>query len=289
VLRFSRPDSTREARTRQAPRASATPRTRLLVASTLLTLAAASGCALPNTVAPQRYERGLVVVLPGVDGRSHWSDRLIRGLDKGGVTSAIEFYDWTTGVPGTFLVNLAYLERNMEVAQKLARRISDYQREHPGRPVQLVGHSGGGAITILTLEALAPGQSIDMAVLLAPAISNNYDLSTALTRTRYGICNFCSEEDVILLKVGTSLFGTVDRQRCKAAGAVGFEPPDDLKEADRAAYDVQLRQVRWTPALREYGASGTHLGWTSQRFAREYLASMLVATEARRPIPEDEG
>ncbi len=257
----------------------------LLLAAALF---AVCGCATPGRLhTAARYARGVVFVLPGIEGPSPLNRDVALGLDDGGVSSAIEIYDWTVGVPGSMIVNLAYLERNRAQAQRLADRIVEYRALRPGRPVHLVGHSGGAAIAIMALEALPPGRQIDMAILLAPAISPGYDLTTALRRTRRGIVNFYSERDVGLLRVGTTIFGSVDREHGASAGATGFSVPAGLGEASRGLYASKLHQVAWDPRLRRAGASGTHIGWASREFAAGFLASLIVESEAaaaaRRP------
>ena len=258
----------------------------LAAAGAVCLLAGGVGCRVPRSVhTSDRYQRGVVFVLPGIEGRSVWSRNMALGLDEGGVASAIEMYDWTSSVPGTLVLNLTNLERNRRQAQKVAERILGYRRQYPGSPVHLVGHSGGGGIAVLALEALPPGRQIDMAILLGPALSPGYDLSTALRRTHYGICSFYSTRDVSFLKVGTSLFGPIDRDFGVSAGAVGFSPPGDLSDADRDLYAARLRQVRWTSRMKAVGADGTHLGWTSRKFASEYLAPLIQQNEAGRPLP----
>jgi pimeloyl-ACP methyl ester carboxylesterase len=245
-----------------------------------------AGCRVPRRIRTQdRYAHGIVFVLPGVEGTSVWNRNIAVGLDEGGVSSAITVYDWTVGFPGGFVFNLTNLQRNRRQAEKLAERILEYRERHPGRPVHLVGHSGGGGIALLALEALPPGRQIDMTILLAPAVSVDYDLSTALRRTRAGICSFYSRRDISFLTVGTSLLGPIDREFGVSAGAAGFRPPDRLSEAGRELYARRLRQVRWSPRMREVGASGTHLGWASRKFAREYLAPLIRQNEAARPLP----
>jgi pimeloyl-ACP methyl ester carboxylesterase len=233
----------------------------------------------------ERYQHGVVYILPGIEGRSVWNSDLARGLDEGGVRSAIEIFDWTTGLPGGFVFNLANLERNRRQAARLAEKIIAHRRDHPGTAVHVIGHSGGGGVAVLTLEALQPGRQIDMAVLLAPALSPDYNLSTALRRTRFGICNLFSKKDVGFLTIGTSLFGAIDRDYGASAGAVGFKAPRGLLEEDRALYRRRLRQVQWSARLEKYGASGTHLGWASRKFAREYLAPLIVRNEGQRTPP----
>src|SRR5260221_4327757 len=103
---------------------------------------------------PERLEKGLVLVLPGIEGQSLLNHGIARGLADGGVISAIEIFDWTTGVILLFLYHLRGSRRHKAQAEKIARRVVEYQRNYPGRPVHLVGHSGGGAMAGLALEHL---------------------------------------------------------------------------------------------------------------------------------------
>ena len=80
------------------------------------------------------------------------------------------------------------------------------------------------------------------------------------------------------------MFGSIDRDYGPSAGAIGFAQPETDSRADRRLYKSKLRQVRWTPALRRYGASGTHIGWAARKFVRTYLAPIVVDSESRRPI-----
>lgn len=253
-----------------------------------------AGCESPGHLrrAP-RYENGLVIILPGIEGKSIFNRNLAVGLDEGGVRAAIEVFDWTTGVPGAFVYNLADIERNRREARRIAQRVERYAASHPDGPVHLIGHSGGGGIAVLALEAMKPGMQVDSVILLAPALSPEYDLSAALPHTRTAIYNFYSGRDVSALKVGTTVFGAVDREHGAAAGAVGFSKPPD---AAKPLYAQKLRQVRWTENLERYGATGSHLGWTSREFAREYLSRMILladfdyprATSTAEPEPEPE-
>lgn len=268
----------RIARTSARRRYDARRTLRLLLPLALLT---AGGCVSPprNLGAPERYDHGLVLVLPGIEGRSIWNRDIALGLDAGGVSSAIEIWDWTYG-PAALVYNLVSRERNEQEAQRLADHVEAYRAQYPARPVHMIGHSGGGGIAVLALECLPAERPIELALLLAPALSPQYDLSTALQRTRGGIYNFYSHKDVTLLKVGTSVFGSIDRARGEAAGAVGFVMPPEAGPQTQALYRNALRQIGWTPRLLRFGADGSHVGWTSQRFARRYLAPLIVRREA---------
>lgn len=259
------------------------------VAIAAFLLAATAGCSLPKRLtSPERYQRGLVVVLPGIEGESVLTRSVALGLDEGHVEQAIEVFDWTLPLPGAYLFNLTDLERNRQQARKLADRILRFRDEHPAAPVFVLGHSGGGGVATLAVEALPAECRIDMLLLLAPALSPNYDLSAALRRTRYGIHNFYSPLDVGFLTVGTTVFGGIDREHGASAGALGFSPPATLSRTDKRQYDAKLRQTRWNIRLARSGATGGHLGWASSKFAREHLAPMIVRYARRsleRPDP----
>ena len=119
----------------------------LLLAASLVPLIA---CTAPARLRTEtRYDYGAVFLLPGIEGQSGWTRDVAIGLEEGGVSSAIEVYDWTTGLPGGFLFNLMDFERNRREAQKLVDRIVAYQDDHPGRPVHVIGYSGGGGVAVL--------------------------------------------------------------------------------------------------------------------------------------------
>ena len=155
---------------------------RLLVGFTILSFLA--GCVPSNLNTDDRRERGLVIVLPGIEGPSVWNRDLVLGLDDGGVDCAIERYDWGTPVPGGFLINLADIERNRAVAAGFRDHIVAYMDEFPNRPVVLVGHSGGAGMALLAAERMPRDRRLTALVLLAAAVGPDFDLRGALAGTR---------------------------------------------------------------------------------------------------------
>lgn len=237
------------------------------------------GCKLPEHLqSRQRLEFGRVLVLPGIEGGNVLSRRIALGLAEGGVRSAIEIYDWTLGLPA-FPVNLMYLERNQRVAQELAQILIDYRKEHPSAHIHLVGHSGGAGIIVFALEALPEEFEIDSAILLAAALSPDYNLAPALRHVKNGLITFYSQRDVGFLKAGTTILGSIDRSYGVSAGAVGFNAPANLMPEERRLYAKRLRQIAWNERISEYGASGGHLGWASRTFSRLYLAPIIRRNE----------
>jgi hypothetical protein len=242
----------------------------------LLTAALSSaGCSVADLNTRQRQERGLVIVLPGIEGKSFCNINIARGLDEGGVTMAIEIFDWTTEVPGGALINLADLERNRRIAEVLGSCIVQYRYHHPGQPVYLVAHSGGAGVAILTLESLRPEVRVSGVVLLAAAVSPTYDLRPALQHTTDGIYNYYSAYDRFLLDVGTRVFGTMDRVHGTAAGSIGFRMPSDFKEPHDQALYRKVHNISWQPEMREYGNWGGHLDWANRNWVRYYLAPLI--------------
>lgn len=232
-------------------------------------LVASPGCSVSDLDTAQRRERGLVIILPGMEGRSTWNIDLARGLDEGGVDYAIEIYDW--GIPAGMLLNLADLERNKRIAGELADHLNAYRSAHPHRPIHVFGHSAGGGVAVLATEMLPEGKKISSVVLLAAALHPDYDLSKALSHTEWGIFNYYSKLDVGFLAVGTTVAGNVDRRHGPAAGAVGFNVPSG---ESRRGY-LRLHQIEWKPPMRWYGHMGDHMGWTRRPFAKRYLAPLI--------------
>ncbi|NLX13717.1 MAG: hypothetical protein GXY44_08715 [Phycisphaerales bacterium] len=241
----------------------------------LIPVALLPGCSTSKLQTADRLEKGYVVVLPGIEGKSFLNVNIARGLDDGGVRSYIKIHDWTPGTLLLFPVTMRAESRNQRQARRVAQMIIDYQDKYPNRPVHLIGHSGGGGLAVFTLEALPPQRRIASAILLAPALAPTYDLSRALRRTEYGIYNYYSRRDLGFLGAGTTIVGTIDGEHTSAAGAVGFQVPYGLSEEGRELYRTRLHQQRYTPKMAESGHSGGHLGWADRKFVAEWLAPIL--------------
>jgi pimeloyl-ACP methyl ester carboxylesterase len=210
---------------------------------------------------------GLILVLPGIDGRSLLNRGIVPGLRAGGITCDIRFYDWTRGFPH-MLGNLRDRTLHEEQADLLARQILGYRHSHPRAPLWLIGHSGGAALSLLTLARLGKVTTVTGAVLLAPAISSNYDVQVPLTTTERGIWNFRSWGDLPLAT--TLLLGNIDGRRSFSAGLRGFVRPDEQPAGP------QLHDVPWTPAMLRAGHFGGHFGCVNRCFIRRHVAPLLT-------------
>lgn len=240
-----------------------------------------AGCRLwphddPAWQTPKRWEHGLTIILPGVEGASWFNRSIARGLVDAGHQSAIVIEDWTTGLWPLFPYHLMAHARNETQARRIAERIVAYQDRHPDCPVNLIGHSGGGAMAVLVLESLPADREISQAILLGAALSPHHDLRPALKRTSRGLWNVHSAGDVFYLGAGTLTLGTIDREFTVSAGCLGFESPAEMNESDRLLFTEKLHQVPYEFRMARSWNFGGHFGFVNRTFVTDWVAPILA-------------
>lgn len=241
-------------------------------------LTTVAGCGAGGVVMnPQHLDDGLVIILPGIEGRSLSNASICLSLCDEQIPLAVQVYDWTAPLGPLF--NQCAYGRNREAAAALARHIVEYRREHPGGRVFLIGHSGGTAIAAWAAEALPPGDRVDGIIMLASSLSPGYDLTAALDHAEMGIVSFYSNHDSALLGAGTTLFGTMDRRNGEAAGKVGFNGHSPTYSIAAA----KLFQIPWSQKMAKTGYIGCHFSCCSGKFIATYVAPL---TTARRWDPQ---
>jgi len=236
--------------------------------------AAVGGCTQPY-MDDYRLDQGLVMVFTGIEGRGVLNEDICHGLNAGGVDWGIELVDWTIGLPFTTLLNIGSRGRNHRQATAIGQRIAKYRLDYPGRPVVLVGQSGGAAIAVWAAERLPAGHRVDGIILLAAALSPEYPLDNALARSRRGIVSFHSSRDRFFLGAGTTISGTMDGKHGSAAGRVGFTVPADGARA--GAYRRKLFQVPWREQVYRSGLGG-HLTSGSRDFVARHVGPLCRAS-----------
>lgn len=211
----------------------------------------------------------LVLVADGVGGLDLCGTGLAYVAAQEGLRHDVRVVRWGHGF-GRWHRDLTSVGNHGRQAGAMADEVRAFHERYPDRPVYLVGKSGGCGIVVRALEELAE-HPVERAVLLAPALSPEYDLSRALQAVRTEVVVFWSPLDLVILGLGTRVFGTVDRVASVAAGLTGFRMPAG---ADRSSY-AKLRQVRWRWGMASSGYLGGHVGPDSPRFLRRYVLPLL--------------
>jgi pimeloyl-ACP methyl ester carboxylesterase len=246
------------------------PQARHLVLCLLSVPGLAVGCASPpvrvETRAPLSAPAGVVYVIDGAGGYQTAPRAVAAAVADAHLPLEVRSFDWTHG-RGRALADEVDANYSRAQGRRLAVEVVQYQASHPGIPVYLVAHSAGGAVALAAAESV-PCNALARVVLLAPSVSEGYDLREALAGTSGGIDVFTSERDRFWLGVGTAVVGTSDGVRQAAAGRVGFDPPDDPLAS-------RLRQHPWDPSVAWTGNAGGHAGTLLSSYLRAYVLPLL--------------
>jgi pimeloyl-ACP methyl ester carboxylesterase len=241
----------------------------------LAVAAAAAGCAGPPFTVysppPAVACRGVVLVADGAGNFQAASAALEKVAASAGLPLQVRPFVWSHGSPRALADHLDYEHARAE-GRRLAAEVLTLRREWPGAEIHLVGHSAGCAVVVAAGDCLPP-DGVDGAILLAPALSADYDLRPTLRAARQGLDVFYSEHDWFYLGVVTGLLGTSDRRWCAAGGRLGFRPHADTP-ADVALL-ARLRQHAWQPAFAAAGNLGGHYGCYQPAFLRTHVLPLL--------------
>ena len=141
-------------------------------------------------VTPEREARGMIYILPGIQGPDGHYQHVRDGLVAAGVTCAIKIHPWGCSIPGlNLMVNQTDTKGDRQWGQTIAKEIMVYQAKYPGRYVAIIGQSGGAGVAVFTAESLANlgGKNIDAIVMLDASLSTDYNMSKALSKCSNGI------------------------------------------------------------------------------------------------------
>lgn len=220
-----------------------------------------------------------VIHVPGIMGGLGHDRELAYGLLLGGVED-VDVFEWTDVMP---MRNLTDVEYQQKKGEELAARIRQHRALNPEARLVLTAHSGGGIVVIRALESLdMPDDSeststtaaaiVEQVWLLGVAVSPSYDLGRVMARTDR-LVSVSSHHDWVILGLGTSLFGTSDRQHRDSAGMIGF------------AYDhPRFEQWGYDRSWSKFGNNGDHLRLLDHRFARSVIARSMLRWAPTRPL-----
>jgi pimeloyl-ACP methyl ester carboxylesterase len=240
---------------------------------------ALTGCASAPSLSlapvPARPIRAVVFCVEGAGNFGGACEVLRRTVAEADLPLEVQSFRWSYG-PGRVIADQTDYEHARAAGRKLALEVRELRSCHPGLAIDLVAHSAGSAVALAAAEELPPG-SIDRMILVAPAVSTEYDLRPALAACRQGIDVFLSARDFWVLGLGVALVGTTDRHWTTAAGWAGFSPPGD---AFVGAY-AQLREHPWVPCDVASGNLGGHYGVFRPAYLRENVVPLLSDSACR--------
>ena len=240
-------------------------------------LIALVGCA-PERIESTRPRH--VVLCPGIAGADLFCQRLTWMLDGEVPGQSAQLWDWTSVKPTgdlTTLSNLQDYTRNRYRAAELARQMVEWQRDHPDGRLSLIGMSGGAGICFFTAQRLPKEVMQDQIVLVSGAVSPSFDPAPTVAKTRIGLFNYYSENDIAILRNGTTNAGTMDRKNVPAAGYCGFDPQQD------PAVAAKVWQLKWRPEFRDLGNDGGHIGGLAVPFDRKFILPLFADPPVIRP------
>jgi pimeloyl-ACP methyl ester carboxylesterase len=160
--------------------------------------------------------------------------------------------------------------------EEMAAQVLAILHRDPATQVSLAGHSGGALVALVAARRL-PADSLHAVILLAPSVSEDYEVRPVLRACRAGLHNFYSRRDRIALGVVTKLLGMSDeRFEDRAAGRFGFRAPphgpgDPLWR--------RLFQYPWQPDYARLGHDGGHFGGYAPDFMRAFLFPVLLGRD----------
>ncbi len=248
-----------------------------------LLAASAVGCASTQPMTGGDSPRGgdpqygVVYYLDGAGGGgtvSNWEGGLKVGLTQAGYKGPLSMFPWETGF-GVLADQDAADNYKRRKASELAKEIVSFRAGHPSAPIHLVGLSAGTAVAVFTLEALPSNVKVEGVILLGASISNNYDLTQALSHVRNHLYVFTSERDAVLGFL-VPMAGTADRTDAPSAGLDGFILPAGATPATRSLYLTKVMRIAWRTQFERDGDWGGHTDAVHPAFVRDYISPLII-------------
>jgi pimeloyl-ACP methyl ester carboxylesterase len=239
-----------------------------------------AGCADPAALRMNAGEtHGKVYYLDGVGCYGFGREGVPAGLRMAGFRGDVEYWSWSATKTPFDQFGGAFVRVQ---AGDLAKMVAMYRKAYPGRPVSLIGLSGGTAVAVYACEQLPEGVSVDEVVLIASSLSEHYDLTKALRHIHGGITLFQTSGDIALGMA--RVVGTIDGAPLAAsAGSVGFHPPDRLSLAGRELYRSKVHNVPYSHSFASLGFTGNHTSAVgSPAFIRSKIGP-IITTHACDP------
>lgn len=219
--------------------------------------------------------RGIVLVADGAGGRPEAARAALDAARETGTPIYVSSFDWTHGVRRG-VTDMTDVDHAREQGRRFAQHICQYRALNPGTPIYVLSYSAG---THVALEAARwlERDTLERMVLLAPAVSADYDLTHALAVSRQGVDAFTSTRDRLYLGLGTRMVGTADGKRgVPPAGRVGFDTP--ALDGPHAWLAGRLHQHPWESSVDWTGNTGRHAGSLQPEYFRHFVLPLLTTS-----------
>ena len=238
----------------------------------------APGPTMTTSASPPVAPKGFVFVVDGAGGQPEATRVIAKAVKESGTPLLVQTFGWTHGA-GLGVNDMTDVEYAQAQGRVLAAHIAAVRASSPNLPIYVLAYSAGTHVALEATRCLEP-DSLERIVLLAPAVSADYDLRPALFAARGGIDVFSSKRDRFYLGLGPRLVGTADGKFfVPPAGRVGFDPP--ALSAAEAALASRLRQHPWDSSVAWTGNQGAHAGTLNTTYFRTYVMPLLLPTSER--------
>jgi pimeloyl-ACP methyl ester carboxylesterase len=228
---------------------------------------AAAGCATP-VVAPQRPDT--VIIVPGIGGDGGQGGvyaQIVHGLKDAGSPDCLRIFNWGCSW-ALFPVTLSSGSLHHDAEFKLAAQIIQWRKDHPGSRIALIGHSAGAGVVVGALARLDDSTIVGPVILLAPALSPDFDLRPALAHASI-IHVFFSPDDWFWQGIGSFIFGGYDGVHRDGAGRKGFTLTQLTPQQK-----TKVVQHPWQAQWKSLGEDGGHFDWMSEKFVQKVIAPL---------------
>lgn len=218
--------------------------------------------------APLPLSSFTVIVANGSGNTRHVTESLVCARDQFSLPLRVETVPWQRYE--ALIRDHKDQEGQLIGAMAVAQRVLALRQASPNMRICLVGHSSGGRVILAAADSLPPN-SVDHIILLAPSVSNSYDLRRALAASREGITSFCSRKDGVLT-LAEKFLTTAEGAKTPTAGRFGFlvDPHDPLYS--------KLYQYAWQPMDAVIGHHGGHFGTTRSIFLSHAVLPLLYTS-----------
>jgi pimeloyl-ACP methyl ester carboxylesterase len=227
-----------------------------------------------------RAQPDTVIVVPGIGGDGDVYAQIIRSLRDHGSDDCLCVSDWGSTFP-VFFISISSQTWHKNAERHLADQILFWRADHPNSRIALIAHSAGAGVVAGALAQLPDDVRIGPVILLAPALSPNFDLRPMLRHATI-VHVFFSPDDSFWQGLGPTIFGNYDRVHSSGAGRVGFTLAD-LNASETA----RIVQYRYQSTWKSLGNDGGHYGWMAEPFVATVLKPLIDAQPPAATIAAD--